>query len=49
MLTVKNLSFAYPKQKPLLTNVSFELAIILPFTLFGYLLIIANILRINIV
>ena len=25
MLTVKNLSFAYPKQKPLLTNVSFEL------------------------
>lgn len=26
MLTVKNLSFAYPKQKPLLTNVSLELA-----------------------
>lgn len=26
MLTVKNLNFAYPKQKPLLTNVSFELA-----------------------
>lgn len=26
MLTVKNLSFTYPKQKPLLTNISFELA-----------------------